>query len=354
MKMKRKTLFILLIILMLVPTGAALADDKVVESGDTVNEDIVLFDDNLDVAAGATVNGDITIFDGDVTIAGTINGDVVLFDGDLVVESTAVIHGDCVVMSGVLTDNTAAGLNCTSFAAPELGALADGIPPLPALPPLPSSIEVSQPSGFVRFLGGVGGAIFQSLILGLIAFGVATLFPQHLVRIEKAVRQKPVASGTVGFLTSLALPFLMLVASPILVLLAFVCGLGVLLGIALLLAFAGAVLLGWISMGRIFGDRLTTWLNLKDRSLPVTTALGTAVLTLIIGVFGAIPFVFGEGLVVFVISCIGLGAVALTKFGTRTYPHLAGGGDIRILAPENEAKVNAVLDSLPDESDTLK
>jgi hypothetical protein len=45
------------------------------------------------------------------------------------------------------------------------------------------------------------------------------------------------------------------------------------------------------------------------------------------------------GLVVIVVGSAGLGAVALTKFGTRNYP----------LGLSNEEKVAAVLETLPVE-----
>ncbi len=364
--MKRFLLFFSLILfLVLATTGVALAQSQrvTVAAGETA-EEVVLFEGSLTVEAGGTVTGDVVLFDGDATIAGTVKGSVVLFDGDLVATETAVINGDCVVMSGAITNQSAAGLTCTHLQElhPALSGLLNNIPaipPIPAVPPIPSvpaappapPLNMETESGGV-FFAQVFGAIFRSLLFGALAFVAATLFPRHLTRVEEAVREKPFANGTVGFLTSLAVPILLLLFSPILFVLAFICGLGVLLAAAVVLGYAAALAVGWFAIGSILGQRMAERLNMKNRSFPWVTAVGTATLTLVLGLLGAIPFVIGEGLVGFLIACVGLGAVALTKFGTRPYPLLDEG--IRILPVENGDKVTAVLNTLPEDDIRLK
>jgi hypothetical protein len=58
-------------------------------------------------------------------------------------------------------------------------------------------------------------------------------------------------------------------------------------------------------------------------------------LTFVVGLMG-----FGEGLITILIISVGLGATALTRFGT--VPYLATGTD-------NASKVTAVLETLPAE-----
>ncbi|MBX3058881.1 MAG: hypothetical protein KF770_20640 [Anaerolineae bacterium] len=360
--MKRFLLFLSLILfLILMPTGVALAQNQgtVVAAGETAAE-VVLFEGDLTVEAGGTVNGDVILFSGDATVAGTVKGAVVLFDGNLVAEETAVIQGDCVVMSGSITDQTAAGLNCTNVAnlPPALSGLLNSISAIPSVPPIPAIPSAPTPPMEVRphadgsFVGKVFGAIFRSLLFGALAFVAATLFPRHLTRVEGAVREKPFASGAVGFLTSMAVPILLLLFSPILFVLAFICGLGVLLAAAVVLGYMAALAVGWFAMGHLLGQRIADWLHMKNRTMPWVTAVGTAALTLTLGLLGAVPFVWGEGLVGFLIACVGLGAVALTKFGTRPYPLLDEG--IRIFPVENGEKVTAVLNTLPDDDIRLK
>jgi hypothetical protein len=58
----------------------------------------------------------------------------------------------------------------------------------------------------------------------------------------------------------------------------------------------------------------------------------------------AMPFVIGESLIWVAVMAVGLGATALTKFGTRAYPIIAA-------PPLNQDKITAVLKTLPDKSD---
>lgn len=359
--MKRPVLFLFLILfLVLTPSGVALAQSgTTVISADEAAGDVVLFDGNLVIEAGATVRGDVAIFTGDATIAGTVTGDVVLFNGNLQAEETAVINGECAVFSGNVTDHTAAGLSCTNFGnwTPSLNSLLDKLPAVPPVPPPPvapplPAFEVERPSGAGRFFGSVAGAVFRTLLLAGAAFVVASLFPQHLGQVVSTARQKPAASGAVGFLTAMAVPILMLLLSPVLAVLALVCGLGLLLALALVLLFTAALALGWFAAGHMLGRRIVRWLNLQNPTLPLTTAVGTAALTLGFALLSTIPFVIGESIVAFFILCIGLGAVALTKFGSRPYPMLDDG--IRILTPEHSKKVTAVLQTLPDDDIPLK
>jgi hypothetical protein len=108
------------------------------------------------------------------------------------------------------------------------------------------------------------------------------------------------------------------------------------------IALGFGLLMGWIAMGTLFGQRLAESMKLTNRSLPVVAALGTAVLTLVTAVLSAMPLLLGGllgSLMILIISSAGLGAVALTKFGTQSYP----------LGLSNEEKIAAVLETLPVE-----
>jgi hypothetical protein len=71
----------------------------------------------------------------------------------------------------------------------------------------------------------------------------------------------------------------------------------------------------------------------------VLATLGTVTLTLVLGLIGLLPPIFGGWLVSSVVACVGLGATALTQFGTKPYPPAE--------SADNAAKVSAVLDTLP-------
>lgn len=358
--MKQKRIFTLLTVflLLLVTTSAVLAqsdEGTVVEADETIRNDIALFGEDLIIEEGATVNGDIALFGGNATIAGDVNGDIVLFGGNLTTASTAVINGECALLGGNLTDDTDEGINCTaaSFGANFAPVISDWAarfdPPIP--PPVPEPPYVPEPgyrpSGTRQFLGGVAETAGQTLVMALLAFGVASLLPNHLTQAEAAARRKPMTSGAIGVLTAVAFPVLLTLLAITSAILLFVC-IGILgFPIIFLLAvgFVAAMILGWITMGDLVGRWLAERMNLQNRSLPVTAALGTAALTFGIGLIGAIPFMIGEGLISIVIGSIGLGAVALTRMGTRPYPLYAA----HTPTTENPDKVNSILETLPVE-----
>jgi hypothetical protein len=282
----------------------------------------------------------------------------VLFGGNLKAESTAVIDGDCALLGGNLTDETDEGINCTAASfgenfAPifsELAAQFD--PPVPPVVTEPSDVPYRRPSASRQFFGGVAEAAGQTLVMALLAFGVASLLPNHLTEAEAVVRQKPMTSGIVGMLTAVAVPVLIALLAVTSAILLFVC-IGILgfpIVFVLGVAFAAAMIFGWITMGDLTGRWLAEKMNLQNRSLPVTAALGTAALTFGIGLIGALPFIFGEGLLTVIIGSIGLGAATLTRMGTRPYPLYAGyapntGNPIA----EDPDKINTVLETLPVE-----
>ncbi|MCA9933962.1 MAG: hypothetical protein H6662_12475 [Ardenticatenaceae bacterium] len=357
--MKRLTLMVILFLILAVPTSIVLAApplDTVVESSETINNDVVLFDDSLDVTEGATVNGNVTLFNGDARVAGTVNGDLVLFNGDLTAESTAVLNGECVLMNGTLTDNTESGLRCTTV--DDLPGFIPALSNIPGIAEMvrtaPSDVRVDMPHRD-NFFTNFAEAVMSGLLMAALAFAVASLLPDHLGRVQTTLRQKPFASGGVGVLTAVAVPSLIALLSIISAILLIICigilGFGVIFVLAL--GLTAGLLFGWIALGSLVGQWLSGPLKLEGRRTAVVTAVGTLILTFVVNMLGAIPFVFGEGLITGVMLATGLGAVALTQFGMKSYPY---GVESTINVYENEAKVTAVLDTLPtdDEPDLKK
>lgn len=347
---RRVLLFLTILLLLAIPTGAVLAapaTDKIVKADDVVRNDIVLFDEDFTLEAGGRVTGDIIIFNGNADIAGTVSGDVVLFNGNLTMADTAVLSGDCVLFNGTTSGEGA--ISCTNMDVVLPAKIANFVGELASSGDFapPTTVTVERPSPFAHFVGGTAAAVARSLLFGLLAFAAASLIPQPMMRIEEALRKKPVASGAVGLLTAFSMPFVVGILALVSAVLILACGLGLLgfpIIIAMVLGMVAAGFLGWFTVGNIVGEFLADRLNLKTRSQPATTALGTIVITFTLGFLGAIPFVIGEGLIWMTIVALGLGATALTKFGTRAYPIVA--------APVlNQDKITAVLDTLPDKAD---
>lgn len=337
--MKRLLFVPLLLLLLLIPAGVVMAqgDETVVD--ESIANDVVIFDQDLSVTENGRINGDVFIWNGSATIAGLVRGDIAIVNGNLELAETAVLRGECVVVNGeIVGDNTA---NCT---------VVTGLPQLPggltnliggaaaANPPAP---PIMHHTGHLwwQFTQVAG----RTLLFGILAFLAASLLPAHLRRIQGAVEERPLASGVVGFLTGISIPVLVILLIPVSVILLFVC-IGILgfpLMFALIAGLIAAATLGWIVMGNMVGVWLAERLNLNNRSLATTASLGAMALTLGLGLLGLIPSMPGDEIISFFVACVGLGAVALTKFGTRAYP-------VTAVTPDDE-KVTAVLKTLPNE-----
>ncbi|MCA9898795.1 MAG: hypothetical protein H6654_09145 [Ardenticatenaceae bacterium] len=344
-KTERRILWALaLLLLLVIPSSAVLAAplaQRDVGDDETVYGDVVLFDEDFTLADGGRVNGDVVLFNGNADISGTVNGSVVLFNGSLTMSDTAVLNGDCVLFNGTSTGEGSASCTNLQVALPTelenfLGNINFNPDPV---------VEVEQPPLLQRILTGTAASIGWSMLLGLLAFAAASIMPQPMLRIEDTLRKQPVVSGAIGLLTAISSPVLLAIFGILSALFVFACGIGLLgfpiLAVATFALVAGGFL-GWFTVGNIVGAFLAQKLNMNASSQAMTTALGTAAITFVLGFLGAIPFVIGESLIWWAIVFLGLGATALTKFGTRDYPLAMEAG------PLNQDKITAVLDTLPD------
>ena len=93
------------------------------------------------------------------------------------------------------------------------------------------------------------------------------------------------------------------------------------------LALGAAGLFGWIGIGAVVGERLLQALNARETAPLWAAGLGTLLITLI-GTGLSIAFCLAPigWLMMFVLGCLGLGAVVLTRFGTTTYVPATGSG----------------------------
>jgi len=361
MKLKRLTIFFTILLLLLATTSIALAQessDRVIESGETVKNDVALFGENLVIQEGATVQGDIALFGGNATIAGTVMGDVVLFGGSMTVESTAVLDGDCALLGGQLINDSESAQNCSSVefgpefmaAMPDISAVFEDINNA-----FPIGHVENRPPARHQFFGGLAEAIGETFVMALVAFGAAALMPNQIAQIGATIRRKPIASGSMGLLTGFSMTILIGAVALVTAILTLVCigVLGIPVVFMLVIGMTAALALGWITLGDLVGQWLADMLKLKNRSRATTAVLGTAVLTFGVSLLSALPFMVGEWLITWILLSIGLGAATLTRFGARPYPVGAGYGTI-VEQPitEDPDKINSILETLPVEEIT--
>ncbi len=369
--MKRRVLIPIVLALLLVAALAPSAfagplDDTIIETDETVNNDVVILDGDLVVREGAVVNGDVALFNGNMMLSGRVNGSVTLFNGDLETGETAVVEGECVLLNGEVRGPVSLR-NCTSVGTLELPPLTlpqlpeipavpvlptvPAVPVLPALPaeparPITPAVPDFQQDSGLGLGARLAGLMASTLLFSLLGLFVGAVMPNQLRRIVATARAKPVVSGLTGVLTAVAVPSLIVLLIPLSLLLTLIC-IG-LLGFPIMFLLAlGLVLgsvLGWVVVGTWLGLRLYGG---KEQRIVRAAALGTGTLPLIMGVLGLLPLVFGESLLVFVLVSLGLGAVTLTQFGMKPYPRQPRAGT----PPDglDPDKVDIVLNTLPSE-----
>ena len=326
--MIRKSVLTLLILAVLfLPTGFAYADE-IIRDGETVSTDLNLSDD-LHIERGGTLDANAHILNGDAEIEGTINGNLLIIGGNVDLAESAIIHGDCVLLGGKVDDN-ASDTVCTSTGEFDFSAPSIAVANVPNQFNIASNIDSN---------GSVFGSMFGSVIFGLFAFAVAYIAPKQLNQIGDTITVKPVTSGTVGLLTffgTFSVVILMTIISTVLLfVLIGILGFPIILAIMALLGLG--LFLGWVAVGNIVGEIVADRLYLHKLSTPLTAALGTGVLSLAVGLIGLIPAIgFSGSIIWWLIGSIGLGAAALTRLGTRSYPPFA-------IRPD---KLNEVLNSL--------
>lgn len=380
--MKKRSVLIpilMAMLLMAVLSSAALAaplSDTVIEANEVVNNDVVVFDGDLNIEPGAVVNGDVAVFNGDASIGGQVNGDLTLFNGDLVAGPNAAISGECVLLNGGISgdgaDDRSLG-NCTAIQNLELPPLAElgpwfrdfqtrpdlelpgDIPPMPTMPAMPAVPAVPAVPSVPHqhydrgggFFGRLLAVVSSSLLFGFLGLLTGAIMPNQLRRITNTAREKTLVSGMAGALTAVAVPSLIVLLIPVSIVLTFVC-IG-LLGFPIMFLLAMGLVaggfLGWIAVGTWLGMRLFG--RGKDGDHIVrSAALGTGLLSFITGILGLLSFGVAGAIITFVALSIGLGAVALTQFGMKPYPRQP-----RANTPSgpDADKVDIVLGTLPPE-----
>jgi len=268
--------------------------------GDELNGNLTLLGGNASIAAGATIHCELVIMGGNADIAGSVEGDVVVFGGNVTLHSTAVIGGELVSVGGAVTREEGAVVTGGETQGFSVG---DG----PRW--LPFQFDAPFLDPVFNWYQSVFETFVSALVMGLLALLIVVFWPEQTSRVAAAITVAPGASGGLGLLTLVAVPVLLVLLTITLCLIpvAFVGG----------VIFAAAILFSWITLGQIVGARLATALNLHTLSPAVAAALGTGLLWLLTSAVGAVPCV---GWVAWVIlSAVGLGAVTLTRFGTRPY-----------------------------------
>jgi hypothetical protein len=282
-------------------------DDFTLESGESLDGDLVVFGGDVTIEAGATVHGSVVVFGGTISQDGTVEQDIVILGGQIELGEAALVEGDVVSIGGQV--DRAAGAVVEGEVIENMTAPTLNIPGPDVSPRVGSQPDFTDIPG-VRAASGPlarsANAVFQAVAMAALAMLLALFLNPQIERVGKAILDQPAVSGSVGLLTVVLLP-LALVIMVITIILIPVAVLGVM---AVMLAW----IFGMIAMGNELGERMS-----KSASQPwgpvITAGLGTLVLMLVAGFAGMVPC-FGP-LVRLVLGLMAIGGVVMALFGVR-------------------------------------
>lgn len=281
--------------------GPIFGENYTLKSGETLNEDLVVFGGSVSIEKDAKVNGAIVLFGGSFTLDGEVSKDVVVMGGAVKLGAEAHIHG-----------------NLVTFGAPvdrDAGAKVDGDvinnptrPSLPNVPAVPNLVNnYTNP-----FWEGLG-ILVQSIVLALLAMLIALFLPVQMRRVSDGVVAQPLVSLGMGLLT---LIMFIVVIVALALFSVFIITLFVTIPLIFIVSvlFTAGMLLGWLALGTEIGVRIGQMFK-GEWPLPLAAGLGVFLLNLVAQSVNFIPCIGGllSGLVAFA----GLGAVLMTRFGTR-------------------------------------
>lgn len=292
-------------------------EDYTLAAGQQLEGDLIVFNGDVTLEPGSVVEGSVIVWNGNAEVEGTIEKDIVVSNGDIHLGSGAWVQGDAVC-----------SWHCDLER--EEGARLDGerVEGLPGnwsrpdftwTPQAPFSFWTSGPGWALNKAFEVIRAMLAVLVVAAIAGLVALIWPQQVAQAGRTAVEAPLACLGVGLLTMLAA-----------IALAVLLVLTICLPPLVIFALVAAGLFGWICIGALVGERLLTALKAREIAPLWAAGLGTLLITLIAAALSVAFCLAPLGwLLTFVVGCLGLGAVVLTRFGTRAYTPSIGSGPSR-------------------------
>ncbi len=321
-----KVAAVLVIMLLLIPVTPALADgappgdgvviwnkDYTLRENEVLNGDLVVLTGDVSLERNSYVEGSVVIWNGNAEVAGTIEGDLVVSGGDIHLFNEAVVKGQVVC-----------SWKCELGREPDArvdGGVIEGMPwrgfrferkGEPSIPLAPFEFWVTGPEEAVRWTLGAIRNLAAILVVAVVAGLVALVLPNQIAQVSRTVMVAPLPCLGFGVLTVIA------TVVAVILLAITICLSPLAALVALALGMTG--LFGWIGIGALLGERLLKALNVSEVVPMVTAGVGTLLITLI-GAGLSLSFCLAPfgWFINFIVGCIGLGAVVLTRFGTAEY-----------------------------------
>lgn len=248
----------------------------VIDNNELICHDLTSFGGS--VAINGILRGNLVAFGDRVVIAGTVDGDIRLYSSTITFISGSVVHGDIHLYGSRWNAENDVRLNGTVIDHTQ---------------------QIVEDGSRFHF------PFWAILIWGTLGIVLTTLLPEHVMLVRTTALSKTQRSLWLGLLSVLLMPLVFLV----LIALILTIPLAIIVAIVLIAAWA----LGVVSVGLQVGEFLVKKVSTRPHARLTHVLVGVIVLALA----GSLPYIgwvitVGAGL-------LGLGAVFLSRFGTRLY-----------------------------------
>jgi|GEM_PF-2312743 len=265
---------------------------------------------DIHIARYELINGDVVAVGGGVTVEGKVAGDVVAVFGDVRLENTAVVNGEAISVFGQLVEKPGSHVRGqTVSVGPQV--ICERLWEDECLPP------------FMLKRGWL--SLFSLAMMGIlvvVALLVSLIFRESIGRVNTAIRGDILKSWLYGLLAEIILFVVSLILVITIVGIPLVILLWLLVGLACLWAFAGISLrVGEAVSGDSAGSRSRSGHVFIGAVIVLLVPAIARILSIIGGVFWgpALGIRVLGSLVAWFALTTGLGAVVMTRFGTREY-----------------------------------
>jgi cytoskeletal protein CcmA (bactofilin family) len=351
-------------------------EDVTIKQGEVVDGEMGVFNGNLTLEEGSIVNGDVFVANGDVRVAGRVNGNLTVVKGDLVVAQSGQVTGEIFGMGGTRevagrVDGNLSGLfgetvlrSTAVIGGDVLGGPGDLVldpgvqiggqveripaPSLPFLEPESESSELTPPTlpeqpwgepdtvgqRIGHFVGRVVTAMVLSLVLLAAGALIVGIWPRPTQRVASCISDLPLRSLGLGLLTFLIAVALEVLAAILLAVIGVVAAalmatvilipvglvlivLGVLLLAVVPLALAVGMVLGWVALAELVGQKVLTAFKAKKITPLAAVVVGLLATVWLPAVLWLVEPCCLAWPVVILLTSLGLGAAILTRFGSR-------------------------------------
>ncbi len=255
------------------------------------------FGSSIIIGPNEVVCGDLTSFGGAVEIRGEMRGNVTAFNSNVIIDG--VVNGNMTLFGGTVLFSNGSQVygHIDLYGTKQLneqGTLHDGV----------INNHASHP-WFPRRMDEFSFPFWSLVIWIVVGIALITLLPEHVMFVRTTATTKTRRSILIGLLSILLAPAVLVVLVALI--------LPIPLALILALGFIVAWVLGTVAIGWIVGEYILRAVAPRYNTRLIDVVVGLAALVLL----GSIPYI--GWLISFGVGLLGLGAVFLSRFGTRLY-----------------------------------